>query len=148
MLFRSAILYALVGFAANQVAAAAVEAPRDVASIQAPSIATDRGTIRPIQYQSIHHNINTLRVVSACNCPNNCRHKQGSSCKFYSGPSDTSSVISGSESAPPNSTMLAHHVQLQLASFRMDSCSASRPDVLIPTWTVDRKMHLLVTSLR
>jgi hypothetical protein len=39
----SAIIYALVGFAANQVAAAAVEAPRDVAAPQGITIATDRG---------------------------------------------------------------------------------------------------------
>jgi hypothetical protein len=39
----SAIIYALVGFAANQVAAAAVEAPRDVAALQGITIATDRG---------------------------------------------------------------------------------------------------------
>ncbi|KAF7594828.1 hypothetical protein BBP40_008158 [Aspergillus hancockii] len=31
----------------------------------------------------------------ACNCPNNCKHKQGSGCKYYSGPSDKSNVISG-----------------------------------------------------
>ncbi|THC89984.1 hypothetical protein EYZ11_010558 [Aspergillus tanneri] len=31
----------------------------------------------------------------ACNCPNNCSHKQGSSCKYYSGPSDGSQVVSG-----------------------------------------------------
>jgi hypothetical protein len=36
-------------------------------------------------------------VVSACNCPNNCSHKAGSSCKFYSGPSDSSPVSSGRE---------------------------------------------------
>ncbi|KAI1480251.1 hypothetical protein K445DRAFT_24471 [Daldinia sp. EC12] len=33
--------------------------------------------------------------VAACNCPNNCSHKENSSCKFYSGPSDTSKVVSG-----------------------------------------------------
>jgi hypothetical protein len=47
MLFRSAILYTLVGFAANQVAAAAVEAPRDVAAPQDIAIATDRGASYP-----------------------------------------------------------------------------------------------------
>ncbi|KAH6645469.1 hypothetical protein BKA67DRAFT_696517 [Truncatella angustata] len=31
----------------------------------------------------------------ACNCPNNCSHKSGSSCKFYSGPSDNSDSVSG-----------------------------------------------------
>ncbi|KAI0742588.1 hypothetical protein C8Q80DRAFT_1273221 [Daedaleopsis nitida] len=33
--------------------------------------------------------------VSACNCPNNCSHKAGSSCKFFSGPSNSSPVSSG-----------------------------------------------------
>ncbi|KAF4463780.1 antifungsal 2 [Fusarium albosuccineum] len=31
----------------------------------------------------------------ACNCPNNCNHNQGSSCKFYSGPSDTDTITEG-----------------------------------------------------
>jgi hypothetical protein len=43
MHLRSAIIYALVGFAVNQVAAAAVEAPRDVAAPQGIAIATDKG---------------------------------------------------------------------------------------------------------
>ncbi|KAF1959723.1 hypothetical protein CC80DRAFT_489823 [Byssothecium circinans] len=29
--------------------------------------------------------------IAACNCPNNCRHKNGSSCKFY----DNGNTISG-----------------------------------------------------
>ncbi|KAG7096333.1 hypothetical protein E1B28_003777 [Marasmius oreades] len=33
--------------------------------------------------------------VSACGPPNNNDHHAGSSCKFYSGPSDTSTVLSG-----------------------------------------------------
>jgi hypothetical protein len=53
MLFRSAILYTLVGFAANQVAAAAVEAPRDVAAPQGITIATDRGVSYPSVYQGV-----------------------------------------------------------------------------------------------
>ncbi|KAI1649663.1 uncharacterized protein F4817DRAFT_313390 [Daldinia loculata] len=32
---------------------------------------------------------------AACNCPNNCSHKDGSSCKYYAGPSDSSTVVSG-----------------------------------------------------
>ncbi|KAI0442204.1 hypothetical protein F4803DRAFT_551366 [Xylaria telfairii] len=31
----------------------------------------------------------------ACNCPNNCSHKDGSSCAYYAGPSDTSGVVYG-----------------------------------------------------
>ncbi|KAK7688255.1 hypothetical protein QCA50_008625 [Cerrena zonata] len=34
-------------------------------------------------------------AVAACNPPNNGDHKVGSSCKFFSGPSDSSPVISG-----------------------------------------------------
>ncbi|KAI1206703.1 uncharacterized protein F4807DRAFT_437961, partial [Annulohypoxylon truncatum] len=34
--------------------------------------------------------------VAACNCPNNCSHGNGSSCKYRAGPSDSSSVVSGS----------------------------------------------------
>ncbi|KAK7038787.1 hypothetical protein VNI00_010674 [Paramarasmius palmivorus] len=33
--------------------------------------------------------------VAACNPPNNGDHTAGSSCKFYSGPSDSSHVITG-----------------------------------------------------
>ncbi|THU76503.1 hypothetical protein K435DRAFT_704730 [Dendrothele bispora CBS 962.96] len=33
--------------------------------------------------------------VSACNPPNNGDHTVGSSCKFFSGPSDSSPVLSG-----------------------------------------------------
>ncbi|KAK7038790.1 hypothetical protein VNI00_010677 [Paramarasmius palmivorus] len=33
--------------------------------------------------------------VSACNPPNNGDHTVGSSCKYYSGPSDSSPVVSG-----------------------------------------------------
>ncbi|OTA99820.1 hypothetical protein M426DRAFT_30206, partial [Hypoxylon sp. CI-4A] len=32
---------------------------------------------------------------AACNCPNNCSHGNGSSCKYYAGPSDGSTVVSG-----------------------------------------------------
>ncbi|KAI1774998.1 hypothetical protein F4818DRAFT_441821 [Hypoxylon cercidicola] len=32
---------------------------------------------------------------AACNCPNNCKHKENSKCKFYSGASDTSKVLHG-----------------------------------------------------
>ncbi|KAL2207313.1 hypothetical protein CC79DRAFT_1368193 [Sarocladium strictum] len=31
----------------------------------------------------------------ACQCPNNCDHSSGSSCKFYGGPSDSSNVVDG-----------------------------------------------------
>ncbi|KAI0843637.1 hypothetical protein F5Y06DRAFT_8113 [Hypoxylon sp. FL0890] len=41
-------------------------------------------------------------AYAACNCPNNCKHKAGSSCKYYSGPSDRSTVIKGT-CAKPNS---------------------------------------------
>ncbi|KAF4332894.1 antifungsal 2 [Fusarium beomiforme] len=33
--------------------------------------------------------------VSACQCPRNCSHKSGSKCKYYSGPSSDTSVLSG-----------------------------------------------------
>ncbi|KAL0571561.1 hypothetical protein V5O48_010402 [Marasmius crinis-equi] len=34
-------------------------------------------------------------AVAACNPPNNGDHHLGSSCKFFSGPSDSSPVVSG-----------------------------------------------------
>ena len=37
-------------------------------------------------------------LVAACGPPNNGGHHIGSSCKFYSGPSDTSPIISGRKS--------------------------------------------------
>ncbi|KAL2203314.1 hypothetical protein CC79DRAFT_1373459 [Sarocladium strictum] len=36
----------------------------------------------------------------ACNCPNNCGHSEGSSCKYYGGPSDTDDIISGTCNYP------------------------------------------------
>ncbi|KAI1077833.1 hypothetical protein F5B20DRAFT_550518 [Whalleya microplaca] len=39
--------------------------------------------------------LTAVDAVSACNCPNNCSHKVGSSCKYLAGPSTSSSVISG-----------------------------------------------------
>ncbi|KAE8138980.1 hypothetical protein BDV38DRAFT_281541 [Aspergillus pseudotamarii] len=72
MLFRSTLLSAIALLAAHQVVGAAVEAPRSIGHIE---IATS--------------------PYYACNCPNNCSHKKGSGCKYYSGPSDNSKVISG-----------------------------------------------------
>ncbi|CAK1358744.1 unnamed protein product [Cercospora beticola] len=47
----------------------------------------------------IDRNTLTRRIATnsyaACNCPNNCRHKAGSSCKYYGGVSDNSDVVSG-----------------------------------------------------
>ncbi|KAI9720866.1 MAG: hypothetical protein M1812_002705 [Candelaria pacifica] len=34
-------------------------------------------------------------AVAACNCPNNCSHKAGDSCKYYGGSSDKTGIISG-----------------------------------------------------
>ncbi|CAL1712985.1 unnamed protein product [Somion occarium] len=42
--------------------------------------------------------------VAACNPPNNGDHTTGSSCKFFSGPSDNSPVISGT-CAPQNGVL-------------------------------------------
>ncbi|KAK7224621.1 hypothetical protein V2G26_012624 [Clonostachys chloroleuca] len=42
----------------------------------------------------------------AYNCPNNCNHKDGSSCKYYSGPSNTSAVISGKCTRLPNQPLI------------------------------------------
>ncbi|GFF85308.1 hypothetical protein IFM47457_06772 [Aspergillus lentulus] len=70
--------------AAKQVIGASVEVPRNVGAIP---IATSPCWF-PLIMQHQRHNY-------ACNCPNNCKHKQGSSCKYYSNPSDKSQVISG-----------------------------------------------------
>ncbi|KAB8233568.1 uncharacterized protein BDW43DRAFT_310926 [Aspergillus alliaceus] len=72
MLFRTTLLSAIALLAANQVIGAAVEVPPGVDAVQ---IATS--------------------PYYACNCPNNCKHKQGTNCRFYSGPSDASQAISG-----------------------------------------------------
>lgn len=62
---------------------------------RAALIATDPGMVIP---QDIYYLILTSYVVvAACNPPNNGDHKVGSSCKFFSGPSDSSPVISGSK---------------------------------------------------
>ncbi|KAL5358290.1 hypothetical protein BJX96DRAFT_146290, partial [Aspergillus floccosus] len=72
MHFSTALFSVMALLAAHQVIGASVEVPR---GIDAAQIATS--------------------PFYACNCPNNCKHKKGSSCKYYSGPSDKSKVISG-----------------------------------------------------
>ncbi|OIW34636.1 hypothetical protein CONLIGDRAFT_626667 [Coniochaeta ligniaria NRRL 30616] len=74
MLFKSIIAPATALLFAGQAFAGAVEAGNQMQERTA-QIATD--------------------PVSACNCPNNCSHKSGSSCKYYSGPSDSSPIDSG-----------------------------------------------------
>ncbi|KAI0112747.1 hypothetical protein F4776DRAFT_639672 [Hypoxylon sp. NC0597] len=39
-------------------------------------------------------------AFAACNCPNNCGHKAGSDCRFYSGPSSNSKVLKGTCEIP------------------------------------------------
>ncbi|KAE8154644.1 hypothetical protein BDV25DRAFT_135812 [Aspergillus avenaceus] len=72
MRYGATLLSAMALLAANQVIGAAIEAPYTVDAVQ---IATS--------------------PFYACNCPNNCKHKQGTNCKYYGGPSDVSQVISG-----------------------------------------------------
>ncbi|KFY44674.1 hypothetical protein V494_01379 [Pseudogymnoascus sp. VKM F-4513 (FW-928)] len=72
MQFTAPLISAFALLAATQVLGAAVELPRDVAGIL---VATD--------------------PYYACNCPNNCSYKEGSGCRFYSGPSDNSRILKG-----------------------------------------------------
>ncbi|KAH8905246.1 hypothetical protein BR93DRAFT_970051 [Coniochaeta sp. PMI_546] len=74
MLFKSIIAPVTAVLFVGQAIAAAVETGNQIQE-RAAQIATD--------------------PVSACNCPNNCSHKKGSSCRYYSGPSDSSPVDSG-----------------------------------------------------
>ncbi|KAI1412337.1 hypothetical protein F5Y13DRAFT_190330 [Hypoxylon sp. FL1857] len=75
MLFKTAVVSFFALLCANQAAGAALE----------PRLALIATT-----------------AYAACNCPNNCSHKKGSSCKFYSGPTDDSGVLKG-KCAKPNS---------------------------------------------
>ncbi|OTA62654.1 hypothetical protein K449DRAFT_464778 [Hypoxylon sp. EC38] len=45
-------------------------------------------------------------AVAACNCPNNCSHGNGSSCKYLAGPSTSSSVISGKCTPEADGTLI------------------------------------------
>jgi hypothetical protein len=92
MHFSTALFSVMALLAANQVIGASVEVPRDVGAILIATSPCWFPLIR--QYEDI---VLISRAVYACNCPNNCKHKQGSSCKYYSGPSDKSKVISGSK---------------------------------------------------
>ncbi|KFH48093.1 hypothetical protein ACRE_009950 [Hapsidospora chrysogenum ATCC 11550] len=75
-MFAKTFVYSVLALvAANQAMGAAVPAEDTKVGEAAILIATD--------------------AYYACNCPNNCGHKEGSSCKFYSGPSDNSGIISG-----------------------------------------------------
>ncbi|KAH7038355.1 uncharacterized protein B0I36DRAFT_359931 [Microdochium trichocladiopsis] len=42
----------------------------------------------------------------ACNCPNNCSHELGSSCKYFAGPSDNAPVVSGKCTNQPNDYLM------------------------------------------
>ncbi|KAK3950004.1 hypothetical protein QBC32DRAFT_316262 [Pseudoneurospora amorphoporcata] len=75
MLFKSAIIFTFALCMASHDLGAAIETPTEIDSPVHAFIATD--------------------PYYACNCPNNCRHKVGTGCKFYSGPSDTSGIING-----------------------------------------------------
>ncbi|KAK0702737.1 hypothetical protein B0H67DRAFT_595030 [Lasiosphaeris hirsuta] len=77
MLFQTAISAAVALFSAHQAMASAVPISQE-AAVDVPVnilIATDS--------------------YFACNCPNNCSHKQGSSCKYFTGPSNNSPVAKG-----------------------------------------------------
>lgn len=61
-------------------------------------IATDPGKTHLSWYRVTERlAVCILFSVAACNPPNNGGHTTGSSCKFFSGPSDSSPVISGSK---------------------------------------------------
>ncbi|KAI2611689.1 uncharacterized protein GGS25DRAFT_205635 [Hypoxylon fragiforme] len=75
MQFKSTVFSTLALLMASTAIGAAIETPGHEVDARAAMIATD--------------------PYYACNCPNNCKHKQGSSCKYYSGPSDKSGQISG-----------------------------------------------------
>ncbi|RKU41808.1 hypothetical protein DL546_002660 [Coniochaeta pulveracea] len=117
MLFKTALLTAVSLVFASQAMGAAVNQERASDGIQ---IATDPGEIKltspgdpsctvtglcyleapPALFFLEQRQTNAPvfpSPVAACNCPNNCSHKQGSSCKFYTGPSDTSPIANGRE---------------------------------------------------
>ncbi|KAI0010953.1 hypothetical protein F4779DRAFT_261306 [Xylariaceae sp. FL0662B] len=68
MLFKTTFISAVALLFANQTMGAAIE---------------ERATLT------------ATNAYAACNCPNNCNRKAGSSCKFYKGPSDNSGTTSG-----------------------------------------------------
>ncbi|OTA99232.1 hypothetical protein M426DRAFT_16636 [Hypoxylon sp. CI-4A] len=78
MQFTAAILSAATLLFANQAMGAAVDTR--AVDPRAALIATD--------------------AFSACNCPNNCDHSAGSSCKYHAGPSDSSKTVSGKCNKP------------------------------------------------
>ncbi|KAF2821239.1 hypothetical protein CC86DRAFT_111143 [Ophiobolus disseminans] len=75
MLFTSTIVYIVLGFA-TQAIAAPLEASVDV---------VPRGALI------------ATSPYYACNCPNNCKYKNGTGCRFKAGPSTNSPTISGSK---------------------------------------------------
>ncbi|KAK6066487.1 hypothetical protein SCUP234_03993 [Seiridium cupressi] len=74
MLFKTVFVCAVTLFSANGALGAAIDKSSEVEA-RAALVATD--------------------AYSACNCPNNCKHARGDSCKYYSGPSDNSEVTTG-----------------------------------------------------
>ena len=99
-MFAKTFIYSVFALvAANQAMGAAVPAENTKVGEAAILIATDACEFPPPPAQAP----STMEVFQltrpppdyACNCPNNCSYKEGSSCKFYGGPSDNSGIISG-----------------------------------------------------
>ncbi|KAK0612246.1 hypothetical protein B0T14DRAFT_608157 [Immersiella caudata] len=79
MHFQTAFSLAITLLSASHAMASAVPVPRQETELTPPDfnikIATDS--------------------FFACNCPNNCGHRAGSSCRYFSGPSNNSPVLKG-----------------------------------------------------
>jgi hypothetical protein len=89
-MFFSTRAIAFVATAAMMLAGQAVASPTERAIL----IATDPGKLETSRTPI---SVSQMLLVSACNPPNNGDHTVGSSCKYYSGPSDSSPAVDGSK---------------------------------------------------
>ena len=100
MLFQTAFTSAVAILFASQAIGASLHQDRSIINPPVVLIATDPGPYIKLPANITYPRIALIFIdfyslVSACNCPNNCSHKAGSSCKYYSGPSDNSPVVKG-----------------------------------------------------
>lgn len=103
MLLSNTFLSALAVLATNQVTGAAAHTSRSVAN-SARSVVNAEGILvatDPCAFlSSVRCSRNTLLISHldfACNCPNNCSHKQGSGCRYHEGPSGDTKILKGSK---------------------------------------------------
>ena len=100
MLFKATLASAATLLFAAQAMGATMNTGSDL-DARAVLVATDKGKRISIllsnTFRDRFYVLTCLLTVSACNCPNNCSHKAGSSCKYRKDGTNGSPTIKGSK---------------------------------------------------